>query len=113
MPDTYVHIVFNPYMPNNRINLIKAMRAVFGCGLYNAKKLTETCGIYEFDKEGENSGWTLIGIDKLASHGGVIVRLSTPSHIKPFDSAWRMAIDDAKEFFSVHAAQEPPPVSEL
>lgn len=111
MADTYVHIVFNPYMPSNRIQLIKHLRAVFGCGLYNAKKLTETCGIYE--DSGSNPIWNLISVERIASHGGVIVKLTTPEHIKPFDPAWRMAIDDAKDYFGVHAAKAPPPVQEL
>ena len=111
MRNTYVHIVFNTYMPDNRIMLIKHLRAVFGCTLYNAKALTEKCGIYKFDSE--RGFWNLCDTDTLCSHGGVIVRLSTPEHIKPFSADWRDSVTAAAEYFSVHPAQEPPPIQEL
>ena len=109
MHNTYVHIIFNTYMPDNRIMLIKHLRAVFGCSLYNAKALTEKSGIYYF----KDGAWFLNSTDKLCSHGGVIVKLTNPEHIKPFSADWRDAVYAASEYFTVSAAQEPPPIQEL
>ena len=111
MQNIYVHIIFNPYMPDNRIALIKHLRAVFGCGLYAAKKFTEECGIFKPATEG--IGWQTIGATNIATHGGVIVKLTVPEHIKPFDPAWRIAVDEATEYFRVAQVPPPTPIAEL